>query len=85
MAFRSHRARLSSPHVLCQYVYPRSCPRRILHHVLDENIVDLDIENCQFCIVWQLVERMEVCSPFVIKLLEPIGQCAKDRNAVSRA
>jgi hypothetical protein len=53
--------------------------------VLDENIVDLDIENCQFNIVWQLLERMEVCSPYLLGVFEPIGECARDRNAVPRA
>jgi hypothetical protein len=62
-------------------VLPRNCSRRVLFHVAP-NAVDLDIENCQFVLLSQLLTKMGICSDKFKASCEPIHACARDRVAV---
>ena len=57
----------------------RSCSRRQLHHLLGD-CVDLDIHNCQFTLLAQLVDKMELQGEYFTKLFEPIRNCAERRG-----
>ena len=54
----------------------------MLHH-LTQGVVDLDIENCQFVIVSQLLDKLQLVSPIFVETMGPIHECARERSAVS--
>ncbi len=57
----------------------QSCPRRVLRHLLPHTI-DLDIENCMFTILHQLVKLMGIQLPD--DLQETLDMCALQRDDV---
>lgn len=57
----------------------QSCPRRVLRHLLPHTI-DLDIENCMFTILHQLVKLMGIVLPD--DLQETLHMCAVQRDDV---
>ena len=60
---------------------PRSCSRRLLHHLLPR-AVDLDIENCMFVLLSQMIEKLDVQNDFMLEYLGPIQACADNRAEV---
>jgi hypothetical protein len=59
----------------------RSCSRRLLYHLLPKAI-DLDIENCMFVLLSQMIERLDLQHDFMREYLAPIQQCAENRADV---
>jgi hypothetical protein len=59
----------------------QSCPRRVLRHLLPKTI-ELDIENCMFSILQQLIKLLEVRMP--ADLQETLDMCAEQRDVVCR-
>ena len=57
----------------------QTCSRRVLSHLLPDTI-DLDISNCMFTIVLQLIQKLQV--PIPQDLLDTLIQCAGDRAEV---
>ncbi len=62
-----------------QHPSAQTCSRRVLHHVA-RNTVDLDIENCMFTIIAQLVEKLGVQMPG--ELETTLKLCAHERARV---
>ena len=65
----------------CLLDTPRSCSRRLLHHLLPR-AVDLDIENCMFVLISQMIEKLDVQNDFMREYLGPIQACADNRAEV---
>lgn len=57
----------------------QSCPRRVLKHLVPHTI-DLDIENCMFTILHQLVKLMGIQIPE--DLQDTLVMCAEQREEV---
>ena len=59
----------------------RLCSRRLLHHLLPK-AVDLDIENCMFVLLSQMLEQLDLQHDFMNEHLAPIRTCAEQRAEV---
>ncbi len=64
-------------------VSAQGCSRRVLQ-VLCPHTVDLDIENCMFVLLDQLVQRLELHPPMPGSMRETLKRCAYDREVVCR-
>ena len=44
--------------------------------------MDLDIHNCQFTLLTQIVDKMELQGEYFAKMFEPIRKCAESRDVM---
>ena len=71
--FRSRR--------IVQGVGAQSCPRRLLA-IIAPHTVDLDIENCCFCLSLQILDKLEVRHGVPPEILDCVKKCATERESI---